>query len=78
MKLDILRMINTERAARRAVVVVTDTETGAQRLIKAAELAKDPLAEVIEKRLRMGKSGMEDTAQGRLFFTAVSAIPGLI
>lgn len=78
MKLDILRTINTERAARRAVVVVTDTETGAQRLIKAAELAKDPLAEVIEKRLRMGKSGMEDTAQGRLFFTVHAPAPRLV
>jgi xanthine dehydrogenase accessory factor len=77
-KLDILRTINTERAARRAVVVVTDTETGAQRLIKAAELAKDPLAEVIEKRLRMGKSGMEDTAQGRLFFTVHAPAPRLV
>lgn len=78
MKLDILRTINTERAARRAVVIVTDTETGAQRLIKAAELAKDPLAEVIEKRLRMGKSGMEDTAQGRLFFTVHAPAPRLV
>jgi xanthine dehydrogenase accessory factor len=77
-KLDILRTINTERAARRAVVIVTDTETGAQRLIKAAELAKDPLAEVIEKRLRMGKSGMEDTAQGRLFFTVHAPAPRLV
>jgi xanthine dehydrogenase accessory factor len=77
-KLDILRTINTERAARRAVVIVTDTETGAQRLIKAAELAKNPLAEVIEKRLRMGKSGMEDTAQGRLFFTVHAPAPRLV
>jgi xanthine dehydrogenase accessory factor len=77
-KLDILRTINNERAARRAVVIVTDTETGAQRLIKAAELAKDPLAEVIEKRLRMGKSGMEDTAQGRVFFTVHAPAPRLV
>jgi xanthine dehydrogenase accessory factor len=77
-KLDILRTINTERAARRAVVIVTDTEPGAQRLIKAAVLAKDPLADVIEKRLRMGKSGMEDTAQGRLFFTVHAPAPRLV
>lgn len=69
MKLDILHTLNTERAARRAVVVVTDIDSGAQRLVKAAEAASDPLAEVIDKRLRMGKSGMEDTAQGRVFLT---------
>jgi xanthine dehydrogenase accessory factor len=68
-KLDILQTLNAERAARRAVVVVTDTETGAQRLVKAADAAKDPLAEVIDKRLRMGKSGLEETAQGRVFLT---------
>ncbi|HZD92055.1 MAG TPA: XdhC family protein, partial [Pseudolabrys sp.] len=69
MKLDLLHTLNTERAARRAVVVVTDVESGNERLVKAADVAKDPLADVIEKRLRMGKSGMEETAQGRVFLT---------
>jgi xanthine dehydrogenase accessory factor len=69
MNLDILHTVNTERAARRAVVVVTDVDSGAQRLVKAADVARDPLHETIEKRLRMGKSGMEETAQGRVFLT---------
>ncbi|MGA7486108.1 MAG: XdhC family protein, partial [Xanthobacteraceae bacterium] len=33
MKLDILRELNAERAARRPAVVVTDVATGAQRLV---------------------------------------------
>ena len=37
MKLDILHALNAERAARRAVVVVTDVASGEQRLVKAAE-----------------------------------------
>lgn len=78
MKLDILHAINTERAARRAVVIVTDTESGAQRLVKAADVAKDSLADVIGKRLRMGKSGMEETAQGRAFFTVHVPPPRLV
>ena len=53
MKLDILAALNAERAARRAVVVITDIESGAQRLVKAADAAKDPLSEIIDKRLRM-------------------------
>ena len=69
MKLDILHALNAERAARRAVVVVTDVESGEQRLVKAADVAKDPLRDVIEKRLRMAKSGMEETSQGRVFLT---------
>jgi xanthine dehydrogenase accessory factor len=77
-KLDILRTLNAERDARRAVVVVTDTESGAQRLVKSADVMKDPLADVIEKRLRMGKSGMEETAQGRVFFTVHVPSPRLV
>lgn len=78
MKLDLLHTLNTERAARRAVVVVTDTESGTQRLVKAADVATDPLAEVIEKRLRMAKSGMEETAQGRVFLTVHVPSPQLV
>ena len=69
MNLDILHTLNTERGARRAVVVITDVESGEQRLVKAADAARDPLHEIIDKRLRMGKSGMEETPQGRVFLT---------
>jgi len=77
-KLDLLHTLNTERAARRAVIVVTDTETGTQRLVKADDIATDPLADVIEKHVRMGKSGMEETAQGRVFLTVHVPSPQLI
>ena len=69
MKLDILAALNTERNARRAAVVVTDVASGEQRLVKSADVAKDPLKDEIEKHLRSGKSGMEETAQGRVFLT---------
>ena len=78
MKLDILHALNAERAARRAVVLVTDVASGAQRLVKAADAAEDPLRETIEKRLRMGKSGMEETAQGRVFLTVHVPSPQLV
>jgi xanthine dehydrogenase accessory factor len=67
--LDILHTLNEERAERRAVVVVTNVDSGAQRLVKADEIARDPLHDLLEKRLRMGKSGMEEGAQGRVFLT---------
>jgi xanthine dehydrogenase accessory factor len=69
MRLDILHSLNTERAARRAAVVVTDIATGAQRFVAAAAVVDDPLRDVLEARLRSGKSGMEETAQGRVFLT---------
>ena len=79
MKLDILHALNAERAARRAAVVVTDVESGEQRLVKAADVAKDPLKETIEKRLRMAKSGMEETAAGaRVFLTVYVPSPQLV
>ena len=78
MKLDLLRTLNAERAARRAVVVVTDTESGTQRIAKAADIATDPLAEVLDKRVRMAKSGMEETAQGRVFLTVHVPSPQLV
>ena len=47
MKLEILNTLNAEREARRAAIVVTDVETGTQRLVKAADIAKDPLRAVL-------------------------------
>jgi xanthine dehydrogenase accessory factor len=78
MKLDILHALNAERNARRAAVLVTDVESGTQRLVKAADVGKDPLRAVLEKRLRMAKSGMEEAAQGRVFLTVYVPSPKLV
>jgi xanthine dehydrogenase accessory factor len=78
MKLDILASLNTERAARRAAVVVTDVTSNAQRLVKAADVARDPLRELIEKHIRAGKSGMEETPQGKVFLTVHVPPPRLV
>jgi xanthine dehydrogenase accessory factor len=77
-KLDVLHMLNAERSARRAVVLVTDVASGDQRLVKAADVSKNPLKDVLDKRLRMGKSGMEDTPQGRVFLTVYVPSPRLV
>jgi xanthine dehydrogenase accessory factor len=78
LRLDVLSALNAERAARRAAVVVTDIANGVQRLVKAAEVAGDPLKEVLDKRLRSGKSGIEETAQGRVFLTVHVPPPRLV
>jgi xanthine dehydrogenase accessory factor len=77
-KLDVLHDLNAERAARRAAVLVTDTASGAQRLGKAVHVKNDALKDVLEKRLRMAKSGMEDTPQGRVFLTVYVPSPKLV
>jgi len=78
LRLELLHTLNAERTARRAVVLVTNVDSGAQRLVKAADVGKDPLRDVLEKRLRMAKSGMEDTAQGRVFLTVYVPSPKLV
>src|SRR5438105_4607997 len=78
MKLEILKTLNAERAARRAAVVVTDVATGKQRLVKAAEVARDPLKEEIEKHIRRGKSGMVETPTGKAFLTVHVPPPQLV
>jgi xanthine dehydrogenase accessory factor len=78
MKLDILAALNAERAARRAVVVVTNVESDKQRLIKAADIAKDPLRPLLTEHLRTSKSGMEETAEGKVFLTVYVPAPQLV
>jgi len=78
MKLDILTALNTERDARRAAIVVTDVESGRQRLVKADDAGKDPLRAVLAERLRTGKSGMAETADGRVFLTVYVPAPQLV
>lgn len=78
MKLAILAALNTERANRRAAVVVTDVSRGEQRLVKGADVARDPLREIIEKHIRSGKSGMEETPAGKVFLTVHAPAPKLV
>ena len=69
MKAAFLQGMNTERAARRACVLVTDLAHGAQRLVLADAIAADPLHVELETALRMGKSGMVEHDTGRFFLT---------
>ena len=78
MKLDLLESLNAERAARRAAIVVTNMASGQQRLVKAADIAKDPLKAVLSEHLRSGRSGMEDAAEGRVFLTVYVPAPQLV
>jgi len=78
MKLEILTALNAERTARRAAIVVTNVESGKQRLVKAADIAKDSLRPALAEHLRTSKSGMEDTAEGRVFLTVYTPAPQLV
>jgi xanthine dehydrogenase accessory factor len=78
LRLDILNALNEERAARRSVIVVTNQDSGAQRLVKAADVGGDPLKAVLEKHIRSAKSGIEDTPEGKVFLTVHVPSPKLV
>lgn len=78
MKLDILKTLNEERAARRATIVVTDVASGAQRLVKGADVAADPLKDVLQEALRTAKSGMVETPDSKVFLTVYVPPPRLV
>ncbi len=74
MDLSLLSTLNSERAARRATVLVTEIASGEQRLVKEADLAGDVLAEALDKQLRSGKSGTVEV-DGKAYFLTVQAPP---
>jgi xanthine dehydrogenase accessory factor len=78
LRLDILNALNEERAARRSVIVVTNQDSGAQRLVKGADIRSDPLKDVLEKHLRSAKSGIEETPEGKVFLTVHVPSPKLV
>ena len=70
MRLELLSALNAERAARRACILVTELPGGAQRLVKAEEVAGDPLEVVLEPAFRSGKSGAVEH-DGKSYFLTV-------
>jgi xanthine dehydrogenase accessory factor len=78
LRLDILKALNAERAARRAAIVVTNQDSDEQRLVHGKDAPNDPLKEVLGKHLRSGKSGIEETPEGKVFLTVHVPPPRLI
>jgi xanthine dehydrogenase accessory factor len=78
LRLDILKALNEERAARRSVIVVTNQDSGEQRLIKGVDIHNDPLKGILEKHIRSAKSGIEETPEGKVFLTVHVPSPKLV
>ena len=70
----ILEMLADECTARVACVLVTDIDSGEQRVVRPDEAANDPLQDLIEARLRQGRSAVIQHT-GRLLFFDVQAPP---
>ncbi|MBN8978062.1 MAG: XdhC family protein [Rhizobiales bacterium] len=78
MNLETLTQVNIERAARRPVFVVTDVSNGEQRMVKAADLAGDPLEAELRKQLRMGKSAMIEVGGKKLFVNVYAPVARMV
>src|SRR5258708_32506216 len=78
MRRDSRNALRAERAAGRAATVITGVAPGAQRFVTAADVGGDPLCDILKSRLRSGKSGMEETPQGRVFLTVHVQPPRLV
>jgi xanthine dehydrogenase accessory factor len=76
--LETLTQVNIERAARRPVFVVTDVSNGEQRMVKAADLAGDPLEAELRKQLRMGKSAMIEADGKKLFVNVYAPVARMV
>ena len=78
MKAETLAALNTERAARRPALVVTDMAGGEQRLVRAKDIASDKLGAELDKHLRMGKSGMIEVGGKKLFLNVYAPTARLV
>lgn len=74
MRLSLLSELNTECAARRSFVLVTDVKSGEQRLVREANIANDRLAPELLDSLRQGKSRLVER-DGCQFFLTVRTPP---
>jgi len=76
MELAVLHRLNVARAAREAAILITDTATGAARLVKEKDgYASDPLSAELAARFRSGASGTFVTPEGHNLFLTVQLPP---
>jgi xanthine dehydrogenase accessory factor len=64
---DLLAAFNAERAMRRPCILVTNIASCKQRLVRAADVDSEPMADILKERLRLGKSGIVEWGSEELF-----------
>jgi xanthine dehydrogenase accessory factor len=67
MRADILVALEAESRSRHGSVLVTDLESGAQRLVRDDAIGDDPLAPQLAAQLRLGKSALIEAPDGNIF-----------
>ena len=74
MNLDLLKQLNDERSARRAVMLITDLGSGRDRLVREGEAISGELGLSVERGFRSGKSATVE-AEGHNYFLNVHVPP---
>ncbi|WP_413993226.1 XdhC family protein [Labrys okinawensis] len=69
MKLATLQALNLARTQRKAAALVTVLDSGEERLVSEADVARDPLATALAEQLRKGKSATVEQDGKRYFIT---------
>jgi xanthine dehydrogenase accessory factor len=78
MRLDLLSSLNKARAERCVAVIITEIEGGEQRLVREHEIERDPLAHLLTRQLRMGKSALVDEAGHSYFLELHLPAPSMV
>lgn len=73
-----LRLLNEERRARRAAILVTDLADGSARVVREGEAVESALAEAVAKAFRSGSSGAVEAAGKRVFLNVHVPRPRLV
>ncbi|MEX0955836.1 MAG: XdhC family protein [Rhizobiaceae bacterium] len=74
MDIKLLKLLNAERTARRAAILVTDVADGGDRLVREGDEVGGELGEAVERAFRSGKSGLTEI-EGRAVFLNVHLPP---
>jgi xanthine dehydrogenase accessory factor len=78
MKPDILENIVESRGLRRQVALVTELDTGDQRVIARDEAADDTLAQILGEAFRSGESAVHQVPEGEFFIHVFNPRPRLV
>jgi len=74
----LLKQLNAERRARRAAILVTDLEGGADRLIREGDEVEGELGEAVARAFRSGRSVAVEADGRKLFLNAHLPSPRLV
>jgi xanthine dehydrogenase accessory factor len=78
MDASLLKMLNAERAARRAALLVTDLENGSDQLVREGDEVAGELGDAVARAFRSGKSGLAEIDGKSHFLNAHLPPPRLV